>query len=233
MIQTIITVIISLSICSPLLGQAFQYPVIPNAGSGINGFKPDGWEITDTAFGDLNKDGRKDVALVLQYQDTVMEILPPVTIAKPSIPRILVIAFQRRDGGYSLATQNNLFLLRSKEIDVPGESGVGLSIDKKEVLHIHYILFHGDVEYKFRYQKSDFYLIGYDQHGIAGGESMTDEYNFLTKKHFHESYFLYGNKKPESGMERITAPPLQSFKTFIRPGTWPEEEDGMVLENRW
>jgi len=227
-----IVTILSLCACNPIFGQVFQYPILPSVAHSIDDFKPQKWTITDTTFGDLNKDGLKDVALVIEYQDTVLEVLPPDSIAKPSVPRILVIAFQLQDGRYSLSAQNNLFLLRSQEMDAGDAGGAGLSIDKKGVLHIHYEFFHGDAEYKYRHQKDDFYLIGYIQHGIAGGVFMTDDYNFLTKKHRHESSWVEDVHPATSTIEKITAPLLQSFKTFIRPGTWPVEEDGMVLENR-
>jgi hypothetical protein len=233
MIRHFAIIVISLIPCGTLVGQVFHYPILPSVGKSISDFKPQKWSITDTAFGDLNKDGLKDVALVIEYQDTVMEVLPPDTIAKLSNPRILVIAFKLPGGGYSLVAQNNLFLLRSKEMG-PGDSkDAGLFVDKKGILHIHYEFFHGDAEYKFRYQKEDFYLIGYVQHGVAGGEFMTDDYNFLTKKHRSESSWLEDFHPATSTVERITAPPLQSFKTFVHPGTWPVEEDGMVLENRY
>ncbi len=231
MIRILLAVVISLGVCKPLHGQAFRYPILPASATSIDGFKAERWTIIDSAFGDLNKDGLKDAAFVLEYQDTAMEILPPDTIAEPSIPRILVIAFRNSTGDYSLAAQNNLFLLRSTETDLFHSQ---LRIDKRGVLHIHYEFSHGDAEYKFRYQKNDFYLIGYTQHGIAGGEYMEDDYNFLTRKHRHESNTdLWAQPRaPESTIEAITAPPLQSFKTFIRPGMWPVEEDGMVLENK-
>ena len=120
--KILITVFFSLWICSPSVGQQFHYPILPAVTHSIDGFKPQQWTVTDTAFGDLNKDGLEDMALVLEYKDTVMEVLPPGSIAKPSIPRILVIVFKLREGEYSLAAQNNLFLLRSKEMD-PGDAG--------------------------------------------------------------------------------------------------------------
>src|SRR5687767_10601911 len=52
-------------------GQAFLYPVMKSNGQSIVDFIPVGWTVLDSAYGDLNNDGLKDVAVILQHKDSV------------------------------------------------------------------------------------------------------------------------------------------------------------------
>ena len=71
--RNIITVIFFFSFSSSF-GQSFSYPLIKSVGVSTNEFVPFGWTILDSAFGDLNKDGTDDAAIVLQHRDSVLLI---------------------------------------------------------------------------------------------------------------------------------------------------------------
>ena len=52
-------------------GQEFSYPAIKLTGRSITDFVPVGWTILDSAYGDLNKDGKKDAAIVIEHKDSI------------------------------------------------------------------------------------------------------------------------------------------------------------------
>ena len=123
-----------------------------------------GWKVKDSVSGDLNKDGRRDLALILEYADSVVETDANGDRVK-SRPRILLIMF--RDSGsnnYSLMVHQNQFILRAGEVYPSRDSYEGMEIDHG-VLRINFDFVRGFQTYKFRWQKGDFYLIGLCIHG--------------------------------------------------------------------
>jgi hypothetical protein len=50
--------------------QDFVYPLIRSKGQSVADFVPVGWMILDSAYGDLNKDGIKDAAIIIQHRDS-------------------------------------------------------------------------------------------------------------------------------------------------------------------
>ena len=95
--------------------QAFKFPDLPPQGK-ITSLVPSNWKIIDSVSGDLNHDGIKDLALILEfyrpvkesraYGDNTTEIITEI-----QKPRILAIYFRRSaSGSYKLVTQNNNFI---------------------------------------------------------------------------------------------------------------------------
>jgi hypothetical protein len=165
----------------------FQYPHIKAAGDSLMEFIPEGWEIFDSASGDLDKNGTTDIAFVIQYKEAVEANISCSEEREPdsSIPRILVILLQNPvRGTYRLSLQNNTFILRQDENKLmqPFE---GLKIEKGTL----YIDFTGSggtrwaCTYNFKFRRNNWYLVGADELIYTiNGDYESISYNFLSHR---------------------------------------------------
>ncbi len=199
--------------------QDFNYPTILKEGKNIQDFLPLNWDILNSVNGDLNNDGKDDIAFVLQYKDSVTirnykngENAEDTLITTK--PRILGIAFKNQENNnFRIAEQSNTFILchdNPSYLDpftrIRIENGI-LIID----FHLHYIeggWWFINSTFKFWYRNNDFFLIGIDSHSESMVPEEGEEYsiNFLTRK-----YELNGFKSDFDLKE------LKTFKTFSRP----------------
>jgi hypothetical protein len=114
-----------------LLAQSsFVFPKFETTVRSVDALILPRWSIRDSVSGDLNRDGRKDMALVLEYADTVPEMRAD-SMENTAHPRILLVLLQDSvTGGYRPVCQNNTFILRTGEggmIDDPyGSIGIRL-----------------------------------------------------------------------------------------------------------
>jgi hypothetical protein len=167
-----------------LFAQTFTYPVFKPAGKTVNDYIPARWMLKDSAGGDLNSDGNRDMALVIEYKDTITEMRPDTTENTGS-PRILLILFKNAaTGNYDMVLQNNTFIMRYGEGGMDPEPYDKMSITGK-VLDISFEFVRGNLNYKFRFQQNDFYLIGASNMGISGVSEDHWDVNFSTKKAKH------------------------------------------------
>lgn len=126
----------------------------------INSFILKGWHIVEKvkgepakAEGDLNNDGIKDVALVIEATSKVNEEAPP---------RSLMILFGNKEKSYSLAAIGKNAVLLSNDGGVWGDPFESIKIDRKSLL----ISFYGGSNdrwfnsYRFKFRYNGFYLIG-------------------------------------------------------------------------
>jgi hypothetical protein len=178
-------IILLLSISVACDAQNFVFPTFDKTSSAGN-LAPTGWRVKDSVYGDLNKDGRADLAIVLEYADTVKEIRPD-SMENTDHPRILVVLFQDSATGlFRPICQNNTFIIREgeggMELDPYGSLGISNGI-----LSVGIEFLHERVEYKFRWQKGDIYLIGATQFGFSGvtHDSEGWDFNFSTSKLLH------------------------------------------------
>lgn len=129
--------------------------------------------------GDLNKDGIKDAA-------TVIEKAAPAGEEAPE--RALLIAFGKPDGSYKLSVIADGVLLRADEGGVWGDPFDGLEINRGSLVVSEYggSNWRWYNRYRFRYQDGDWFLIGmtsgtYFNGGEEPEEQATEEdYNLLT-----------------------------------------------------
>jgi len=177
--------------------QSFVFPTFDKAIRSISDLVPARWHIKDSVSGDLNKDGRADMAMVLEYADTVTEMRPD-SIGNTAHPRILLALF--RDSvteGYRPICQNNTFIVRETEGGMGGDPYGDLSI-RNNILYVGIQFLREYVQYKFRWQKGDLYLIGASDHGIVSpvtGSSEGWEFNFSTSKAKHTWSHSSGGKE--------------------------------------
>lgn len=168
---------------------------IPNSGKNLNDFVPKNWRIIEQAEGDLNKDKKADVVLIIE--DTNPDnILNNENLGSSVIninPRCLLILF-KTEKGYELKEINKTFLPTEGDIestclaDPLMEGGIEIK-NGAIVLALNYWMscgswYTGTNTYTFRYQKNEFELIGFDSMDFhrASGEMSSTSINFSTKK---------------------------------------------------
>ena len=151
-----------------------------------NDFISSGWVPFDTIYGDLNKDGMEDCVLITKA--TLKEgFEEDDRFGKKMIDRNrrgLIIAF-KRENGYELMLKNDgCFASENEDGGVYYAPELDVSITSEGTLKIYY--YHGRYGswgYIFRYQNSDFQLIGgsvnYDRGPVVLSEISV---NFMTKK---------------------------------------------------
>lgn len=148
--------------------------------------------------GDLNKDGVKDAA-------TVIEKAAPGGEEAPK--RALLIAFGKPDGSYKLSVIADRVLLRADEGGVWGDPFDGLEINRGSLVVSEYggSNWRWYNRYRFRYQDGDWFLIGmtsgtYFNGGEEPEEQATEEdYNLLTGDYIIKGHDENGKEHVEKG----------------------------------
>lgn len=222
----ILTIFINVS-----YGQSFLYPVIKSNGQNIVDFVPVGWIILDSAYGDLNKDGLKDAAIILQHKDSVSLVNSSEDTVLTQ-PRILLLLFKNpADNKFSLIEQSNSFILKHDN-SIMDDPYQGIAIDKG-ILKIDFHLFYNagswystSSTYKFRYDRKKFILIGADLLTIHRATLDYEDYsyNFLTKK----KTYTKGNEQngtKKIALKNFALSSIMTFKTFKEPYSWKVERD--------
>lgn len=146
-------------------------------------FIPKGYVEFEKYFGDLNKDGLDDCVLIIKKTDTANIVTNRYDKKVDRNRRGIVVLF-KKEKGYELADKNySCFSSENEDGGVYFPPELWIKIEN-EKLYIHYG--HGRYgywEYTFRYQNSNFELIGYDSSSNRGPVTNTvTSINFLTKK---------------------------------------------------
>jgi len=164
----------------------------------LSDFLPNGYVVFDKTFGDLNTDGSEDCVLIIKgtNKENIVENQFDEKVDRNR--RGIIILFKKNDH-YELAIKNyDCFTSENEDGGVYFPPEMLIEI-RKGNLHVHYS--HGRYgywQYTFRYQNSDFELIGYDESN--GGAVVDSEMsiNFLTKK---KQMKVNTNKNAEGGDE--------------------------------
>ena len=146
-------------------------------------FIPKGYALFEKYFGDLNKDGLDDCVLIIKKTDTTNIVTNRFDKKVDRNRRGIVVLF-KKEKGYELADKNySCFSSENEDGGVYFPPELWIKIEN-EKLYIHYG--HGRYgywKYTFRYQNSNFELIGYDSSSNRGPVTNTEtSINFLTKK---------------------------------------------------
>ncbi len=146
-------------------------------------FIPKGYVEFEKYFGDLNKDGLKDCVLIIKKTDTTNIVTNRFNKKVDRNRRGIIVLF-KSEKDYQLADKNyNCFSSENEDGGVYFPPELWIEI-KNEKLYIHYG--HGRYgywKYTFRFQNSNFELIGYDSSSNRGPIINTEtSINFLTKK---------------------------------------------------
>jgi hypothetical protein len=146
-------------------------------------FIPKGYVEFKKYFGDLNKDGLDDCVLIIKKTDTTNIVINRFDKKVDRNRRGIIILFKSKNG-YQLVDKNyNCFSSENEDGGVYFPPDLWIEI-KEEKLYVHYG--HGRYgywEYTFRFQNSNFELIGYDSSSNHGPVTNREtSINFLTKK---------------------------------------------------
>jgi hypothetical protein len=165
------------------------YPVIARQGASVEAFVPKKWKLEAKATSDLNGDKLPDAALVLHMADPANMVAKDwdPTQKYDSNPRMLVVLFGRKSGGYTLAAADHKLIprLENQNQDEPFDEVaiVGGTLRVK----MHLFMSAGGWEmggsaYTFRWQDGAFRLIGFDRDSIQrnSGETKEISINYLT-----------------------------------------------------
>jgi hypothetical protein len=241
--------ILCLSILSLILGRSTldlpKYPTISKAGKTIEAFIPNGWKILDSAFGDLNRDGRSDAAIVIQSLDSTLDTTfhcdTTINAGKQTIScdrflnprRILIVLIKSRDGSYECALQDNDAILppnADDEISIGDPYGDWMDADggalsiRRGVLTLHMGQrvgnFNWDRTYRFRYQNGDWYLIGarIDDFQMGSDGHWQYDFNLLTGQTTENTQEDFDKTKRISHFN-LGKKPLRKLRDF-RPFAW-------------
>uniref|UniRef100_UPI00404922C7 hypothetical protein n=2 Tax=Gelidibacter sp. TaxID=2018083 RepID=UPI00404922C7 len=151
--------------------------------SKVEDFIPKGYILYDTIFGDLNKDNLEDCILIIKgtKKENIVESRFEAIVDRNR--RGIIILF-KNENGYQKTTENvDCFSSENEDGGVYFAPELYFEI-KRGNLIIHYS--HGRYgfwSYTFRYQESEFKLIGYDSSNNFGPIINSEtSINFLTKK---------------------------------------------------
>ena len=215
-------------------GQAITYPTIKKTGQSVESFVPNGWFIFAQTNGDLNMDGKNDVALVVQNKDP--KFIKTVGKGDNAVEydanhRILIVLFQTAKGTYTLADYHNTLIWRNmthSRID----PFLGIAIEKQEgkkgvlIIDFHFYYESGEnvnepttVTYKFRYQNNAFELIGAEKTEFLkkSGSTANYSFDFLGKKVITTIRNSKASIKETTKTRDIEIKTLKNFRTLFQP----------------
>ena len=146
-------------------------------------FIPKGYTEFKKYSGDLNKDGLEDCVLIIKKTDSANVVMNRFDKKVDRNRRGIIVLFKNANG-YELADKNlECFSSENEDGGVYFAPELWIEI-KDNKLYIHYG--HGRYgywKYTFRFQKSNFELIGYDSSSNRGPVTNREtSINFLTKK---------------------------------------------------
>jgi hypothetical protein len=152
-------------------------------------------------------------------------------------PRILALLFwDNSTNGFILKEQSNTFILNhdNPNMDDPFD---GLKIEKG-VLTINFRIWYSwgswwtsNDSYKFRFQDSDFVLIGFESNSFhrSSGDSKSYSINFLTKKYsITLGETIDENYKTKTEWKTFELPVLRTIRTLLKPYTWDFDSDIVI-----
>lgn len=166
-----------------LLGANAFGQVTPRAAEYPADLVPPGYIVVQEIEGDLNKDDQADSVLIIKETNKENFIEDEHRGSLDRNRRGIIIALKNQ-GHYELALENqDCFSSENEDGGVYIAPELGVFIEKGN-LRVHY--FHGRYGfwvYKFRYQNSDFELIGYDSEQNRGPfTERSTSINLMTKK---------------------------------------------------
>ncbi|MBI3258322.1 MAG: hypothetical protein HYZ54_02405 [Ignavibacteriae bacterium] len=219
-----------------VFAQGFIYPTIIKEGAKIKEFIPYGWKIRDSVQGDLNNDKNSDIAVILQYKDTVTifnsEEDSPDTINIQ--PRILLILFlDKRTHKLKFGEQNNTFILRNDDPSLLDDPYQSMCINKG-ILSIDFQLAYGvgswnitHSSYSFSYQNENFVLISAYKNlfNRATHNFENHSFDFLQKKWKTMKGNEDSDQIPETEIHLLELKEMKALKALKTPYTWEVSKD--------
>jgi len=162
-------------------------------------FLPKGFVVYERINGDLNKDGMEDCVLIIKGTDKNQIVTDEYRGELDRNRRGIIVLFSK-NGHYELAVKNyDCFSSENEDGGVYFAPELSVAIEKGNLYVGYGHGRYGDWQYTFRFQNSDFELIGYDQSDNRGPIIQREtSINFLSKKKQEK---VNTNEDAESGDE--------------------------------
>lgn len=145
-----------LAVCLLAASAAAGAPAIPESVSGAEGVVPRGWKLLASAAGDLNRDGKPDLAVALS------QVEPALVAHEDDRPRILALYLRGKEGRLRRSATSQAVLLRANQGGVWGDPFESLAIERGAVVIRHYggSAHRWGYVHRFRLQEAEWKLIG-------------------------------------------------------------------------
>ncbi len=160
------------------------YSALPKLAAAAESFVPPGWEIEVKQEGDLNTDGLKDLLLVLRASDPANIVNnDPGSPGERSIdtnPRLLAVAFARKEGGYVLALECRELIPRHDNPTIDDPFGHADIAEGAVRVGLHLwanagTWYTSDTTFIFEYRGKAFRLVGYEDYTTKRNTGQTWE----------------------------------------------------------
>lgn len=227
-----------LSLANFSFAQKFKFPkLISQTAKPINAI-PKNWKVIDSVQGDLNKDSRNDLVLILEHNTAIDEDraygnYEIELITETQKPRILAVYFKEASGSYRLAVQNNDFVLRSEEGGKMGDPFKAIRIDSNKLT----LSFEGGndwrwkLNYEFEYLQKQWNLVTANNvyYHKDSGEMVDKQYDFVdrTIKTVVGSIFKR-NISNDVDEDILVFGSKRTLNDFKKPWTWEVTKDNYL-----
>lgn len=201
-----------------------RYPLLTASAGNAEGFVPAGWRLEQQVQGDLNGDGRADIAFVVRMADPANLVRHDILGENPldTNPRILGIVFAGPGDGYRLAAQARTLIPR-REIPVqtdpldPEDHGLEIA---RGTLKLRLSRFMsaggwgaGSTSFTLRWQGGAFRLIGFDYSNVQRNTGCMTAFslNYLTRRVRLNAGYIDSDEEGEVRWQTLPARPLRAI----------------------
>ncbi|MCC5053773.1 hypothetical protein [Xanthomonas campestris] len=207
-----------------------RYPQIAAHAAAVEGLVPTGWRVEQRLQGDLDRDGRNDVVLVLKMTDAANVLQVDERTPEPldTNPRMLIAALMDPAGGYRTVTQDHALIPRGVSTDqdesldesgTTGGGGVGINTAGTVTVTLSQFASMGswqmgETSFNFRYQDGCLRLIGYERSTVQRntGETNALSINYLTGRAWRTQGSVDHDGEPPKRWLRLPKQPLQCLE---------------------
>lgn len=140
------------------------------------------WQVLEKATGDLNKDGKDDVAIVIESNEDFIEVRCKDCPTSLSKARILLVLFCENDT-FKVHTQNNEFIPRSDEGGMSAMIEPELTIEANQLIILQQYT-RSDTKYVFELHKDQFMILLAESNSVhaASGNTENCVFDFIKKE---------------------------------------------------
>ncbi|PIR20398.1 MAG: hypothetical protein COV45_06385 [Deltaproteobacteria bacterium CG11_big_fil_rev_8_21_14_0_20_47_16] len=209
--RSIVLLAAALLIPLAVIAKEIALPKLPDTGYSMQDFVPNGWVVKSVSKGNLDDDGKTDVAMVLVSKAETDGINDDTE----KLPRLLVILTRTKRGGYKLSVATAKAIL-CKNCSTTGDAVDDVMIEDGMV-KIHH---HGgkdrqwDVVHRFQYREGTWFLVGKKVTTSAGKgkPGQTVDVDFVNGQKIEQP--AAPSKMRQYGFINFTPVPLSPIDSF-------------------
>jgi len=146
-------------------------------------FIPEGYVLFEDYYGDLNNDGQEDCVLIFKGTNKKNIVINRYDKKVDRNRRGIIVLFNKNEDYKRVAINKNCFFSENEDGGVYFPPELWIKVEKGNLILNYGHGRYGYWRYIFRYQDSNFELIGYDSSSSNGSVINSEKsINFLTKK---------------------------------------------------